>query len=106
MSEEDEVFLERSFQRTLIVSSAVTYPRLPDSCGPSADLAGARKAHILFGDPDCSLAPDRRGVLRQSRVLPASGTDGSGSVCAEVIRLQHLRQAVVSDTRYDIKHVT
>ena len=70
MSEEDEVFLEKSFQRTLIVSPLVQPIGAYISQSQSLTLVvGARETHLVLGDPDCRMAPDGRSMLCESGIL-------------------------------------
>ena len=55
MSEEDEVFLERSFQRTLIVTFSIMKYFLAVYCPP----LGIRETDLILRDSDSCLEEDR-----------------------------------------------
>ncbi len=84
MSEEDGVFLERSFQRTLIVCRAFFHPdpsysftwstgqALSRPCRTAAHIEidlGTRKTNFVLCDSDCCLETDWGTLSGQPRVL-------------------------------------
>ena len=74
MSEEDEVFLEKSFQRTLIVSLPVASFRYGDNA-VLRHLVGTGEADFVLRDPYCRLASNGGGLLCQSRILLVGQTE-------------------------------
>ena len=104
MSEEDEVFLERSFQRTLIVrifgailaTSHLMFPLHTRAMLTLKEYLGARKAHLLLGNTYRSMAADRRGLLCQSRVLRVGWAEQGGTSEEENLRVSDVCEVVVS----------
>lgn len=70
LAEEDEVFVEKCFQRSLIVRTAITHLilRLTSS-------TGIGKINIIQRDANRCMAADRRDLSRRRRVLHAHRVD-------------------------------
>lgn len=95
MSEEDEVFLERSFQRTLIVSSEKKMGHFSDAC--QADIyLGIGKAHFILCDADRSMETHRGYRLCESRILRNVGQTSERVVVGKDLCLSLDVEAFVS----------
>lgn len=70
LTEEDEVFVEKCFQRSLLVSARPHLTRIK-AAGAHRPLLlpGTSQADLIQRHADRGLAPDRRNLSRGTRVL-------------------------------------
>jgi hypothetical protein len=78
LTEEDEIFVEKCVQRSVIVSGNECSGRA--FVDHHAILSGIEQAHILQWHSHCRMAEDRRDMPRRARVLYAYRMEQGGTV--------------------------
>ena len=103
LSVEDEVFVEKCFQRSLLVRCLSFYLRFPFRCLTSGRfelISGIGEAHLLQRNPNCCLETHRRNLPRSAGIHQHDGlVTRRPAGPAEI----HIRGTFWAICRYDMR---